>query len=157
MKKAIVAGSFDPFTKGHLAIVKKAAAMFDEVTVIIGVNSNKKRYYDVESMRSAINDVLLNSGLVNCRAIDFEGPIAMYCKEHGIRYTVRGLRNNMDFHYENEITKINRLINADLETVYLPADNDAISSSMVREFLHYGIPVEEYVPREVMEVLKKEV
>lgn len=154
MNKAIVAGSFDPFTNGHLTIVKKATDIFDEVIVVIGVNANKTRHYQSEKICEAINTTLSEEGLINCRCVCFSGPIAMYCKENGIKYTVRGLRNNMDFHYESEITKINRLVNPDLETVYLPADNDAISSSMVREFLQLGLEVEDYIPTEIMKLLK---
>jgi pantetheine-phosphate adenylyltransferase len=155
MRKAIVAGSFDPFTNGHLTIVKKAAAIFDEVIVAIGTNVNKKRNYDSKEMCEAINKTLIFSGLTNCKCVVVSGPIATYCEDNDIKYTVRGLRNNMDFHYESEITKINRLINPKLETVYLPADNDAISSSMVREFLQLNLSIKDYVPSDVLKFIYK--
>ena len=152
-KKAIVAGSFDPFTNGHLSVVKKASEMFDEITVAIGINTNKCRHYSADEMSKAISETLQENGLDNCKVEVVDGLIAKYCSENGIRYSVRGLRNNMDFNYESEISKINRLINPNLETVYLPSDNDAISSSMVREFLQFGLSVKEYVPNAVYKIL----
>ena len=154
--KAIVAGSFDPFTNGHLELVRKAAKMFDEVIVVIGVNAKKTRKYDVYKMRDAINKTLQNEGLTNCVAEYVEGPIAIYCFIHKIKYTVRGLRNNMDFNYESEIAKTNKLIYPSLETVYLPSDSDVISSSLVREFLDYDLPVDRFVPEEVLASLLEE-
>ena len=105
-------------------------------------------------MRDAINNTLQNEGLTNCIAVYVDGPIALYCAENGIQYTVRGLRNNIDFNYESEIAKTNKLINTELETVYLPSSNDAISSSLVREFLDFDLPVNEFVPESVLEILK---
>lgn len=156
MNKAIVAGSFDPFTNGHLELVKKAAKMFDEVIIVIGINSNKTRHFDKNKMVDGINKVLINNKLNNCAAMYFDGPIAVFCEKNNISYTVRGLRNNMDFNYENEIQKTNELINPLLETVYLPADSEAISSSLVREFLSYDLPVKDYVPAEIMDIFSIE-
>lgn len=150
MKKAVFAGSFDPFTNGHLAIVKKAAKMFDKVTIIIGVNSKKKKNFDVKKMEKAIAETLKDHRLDNCNVIRYEGMIALYCKENNIDYTVRGLRNNMDFNYEDEITKTNKLLNPTLETVYFPSEDNVISSSMVKEFMRYGINVSQYVPIAVL-------
>lgn len=153
LNKAIVAGSFDPFTNGHLELVRKAAKIFDEVVVVIGVNAKKTRTYNKTKMKDAINKTLQNEGLSNCVAVCVDGPIALYCAENEIKYTVRGLRNDMDFHYESEIAKTNKLINEELETVYLPSHNDAISSSLVREFRSFGLPVNKFVPKEVLEIL----
>lgn len=153
MNKAIVAGSFDPFTNGHLKLVEQAAKLFDEVVVVIGVNTKKSRHFDKYKMRDAIDKVLVDNNLDNCKCEIVEGPIAIYCAEHNIEYTVRGLRNNMDFHYESEIEKTNKLINENLQTVYLPSSNDAISSTLVREFLHCKLPVDKFVPCEVLKVI----
>ena len=80
--------------------------------------------------------------------------IALYCKDHDSDYTVRGIRNNMDFNYEDVITKVNKILNPSLETVYLPSDDDTLSSSMVREFIHHNIDVHEFVPYSINRLIE---
>ena len=145
-RHAVYAGSFDPFTVGHLDIVRKASRIFDSVTVLIGKNSEKKRSFPAEGMRDAIEKVLSFEKLDNCKVVVDEGIVADYCKEHGISFVVRGLRNNMDYNYEENIAKIIELINPELECVYLRANNEAISSSMVKELLLYGKDISDFVP-----------
>ncbi len=145
-RHAVYAGSFDPFTVGHLDIVRKASRIFDSVTVLIGKNSEKKRSFPAEDMRDAIEKVLSFEKLDNCKVVVDEGIVADYCKEHGISFVVRGLRNNMDYNYEENIAKIIELINPELECVYLRANNEAISSSMVKELLLYGKDISDFVP-----------
>ena len=143
---ALYAGSFDPYTNGHHAIVRKAAALFDRVDVVIGVNVAKRRSFDAENMRDAIMDALRADGIDNVRVALFDGLMAQYCADHGIRWYVRGLRNAMDYAYEENIAMVNRLINPELETVYLRGDEPAISSSMVRELLSFHRDVAAFVP-----------
>lgn len=149
---ALYAGSFDPYTNGHHAIVKKAAALFDEVVVMIAVNIEKKRAFDAEAMRRAIEQALQADGL-NARAVIHTGLVADYCKEHGIRWYVRGLRNNMDYNYEENLAQINHLINPALESIYLRSDDPAISSSMIRELMAFGKDVTGYVPETVARII----
>ena len=146
MNKAIYPGSFDPFTYGHMDTVRKAAKLFDEVYILIGVNSKKKRHYDTAAMKAAIEQVLLDEGITNGVVCVYEGLVAEFAKDHGIGYMIRGLRNNMDYNYEENIAEVNKLMNPDMETVYFRADNSGISSSMVRELLGYGRDVSKYVP-----------
>lgn len=154
MRKAAYAGSFDPFTNGHLDILKKAAKMFDEVHVIIGYNADKKRHYNIIYSQEAIENVLKNNGLDNCKVVICKDLIAQYCKDNDIEYFVRGLRNSMDFNYEENISEVNKLINPNLETIYLRAENIAISSSMVRELYSYNQDVSKYVPKEILPLLR---
>ena len=151
---ALFAGSFDPYTCGHHAIVKKAAALFDEVVVMIAVNIAKTRAFDAEAMRSAIQATLDADGL-RARAVLHTGLVADYCAQNGILWYVRGLRNNMDYNYEENIAQINRLINPDLETIYLRGDDPAVSSSMIRELLAFRKDVSAYVPEAVWETIGK--
>ncbi len=152
-KNAVYAGSFDPFTIGHLDIVKKAARIFDNVTVLIGINAEKKRMFSPEEMQSAIAKVLQEHHLANCTVISDSGLVADYCKQNDIAFIVRGLRNNMDYNYEENIAKINELINPELECVYLRANNEAISSSMVKELLRYDKDISDFVPAPVAETI----
>ena len=152
-RTALYAGSFDPYTNGHHAIVRKAAALFDRVDVMIAVNTQKKRSFDAGAMAEAIRAAVTDDGLDNVRVVVHQGLVADYCADHGIRYYVRGLRNNVDYSYEENIAQINRLINPALETIYLRADDAVLSSSMIREMLAFHKSVEGYVPPAVLEIL----
>ena len=152
-KKAIYPGSFDPFTNGHLDMVKKAAMIFDEVYVAIGVNANKRRSFDSQKMKEAIERTVQELGLTNVRVTVFQGLVAEYAKENGIGYMIRGLRNNLDYNYEENIAEVNKLINPEMEYVYFRAENVAVSSSMVKELLGYGRDVSAYIPGPILEIL----
>ena len=151
---ALFAGSFDPHTNGHHDIVKKAAALFDEVVVLIGVNVAKRRAFDAEAMADAIRAAVEADGL-NARVVLHGGLVADYCAENGIRWYVRGLRCESDYAYEENNARINRLLNPDMETVYLRGDEIALSSSMVRELMAFGRDVREYVPESVAKLIER--
>ena len=147
VKKALYAGSFDPFTNGHLFIVEKSAELFDELIIGIANNSNKKRSTDIYEMKDAIKEQLKYYDNVSVVIID--GLVADYCMKKDICYLVRGLRNTSDYLYEENIAKINNEIYSNLRTVYFRADNDVISSSMVRELSEYGKDISKFVPEEI--------
>ena len=153
IKTAMYAGSFDPFTNGHLSIVKTASELFDLVFVCIASNADKNRHTDVLAMKKAIEKTLQNEGLNNCKVVICDTLIAKYCKKYDIGYLIRGLRNTSDYLYEENIAKINQEINPDLKTIYLRGDNDVISSSMIRELLKYGESINKYVPNEIANLL----
>ena len=132
-KTAIYPGSFDPFTNGHLDIVLNGSELFKKVYIVIGINANKKRAYDSEKMKKAIEQTLVLKNISNCEVIVYEGLVAEYTKEQNIKYMIRGLRNNMDYNYEENIAEVNKLINPDIEYVYFRAENVALSSSMVKK------------------------
>ena len=152
-KAAIYPGSFDPFTNGHLDIVKKASVLFEQVYVVIGINTQKKRTFEAEKMKNAILSALDELGIANVQVIIYEGLVAEFAKSHGIKYMIRGLRNNMDYNYEENIAEVNKLINPDMEDVYFRAVNVAVSSSMVKELHSFGLDVSPYVPKAVYDML----
>lgn len=149
--KAMFAGSFDPFTNGHLSIVKQACEIFDHVYLCVANNTGKSRRYPLDSMKNAIQETL--KGVHNCEIVTCDYMVADLCKELNVQFLIRGLRNTSDYLYEENITKINHEINPDLKVVYLRGDDDFISSSMVREFLKFGKQVNKYVPAPVCRVL----
>ena len=151
--KAIYPGSFDPFTNGHLDIVKKASMLFDEVYVVIGVNAQKRRSFDAIQMKTAIESTMEELGLTNIRVAVLDGLVAEYARENDIHYMIRGLRNNMDYNYEENIAEVNKLINPDMEYVYFRAENVAVSSSMVKELHGYGQNVSKFLPKAVYDIL----
>ncbi len=152
-RRAIYPGSFDPFTNGHLDIVKKAAALFEEVFVVIGINAQKKRTFESEKMKAAIDAALRELEITNVQVIIYEGLVAEFAKSHQIKYMIRGLRNNMDYNYEENIAEVNKLINPDMEYVYFRAVNVAVSSSMVKELHSFGLDVSPYLPKAVYDIL----
>lgn len=151
-KIAIYPGSFDPFTNGHLDIVKKASKLFDKVYILIGVSGKKKRTYSREDMKIAIEKSLEN--IDNYEVIVFDGLFVDFAKTHNAKYIVRGLRNNVDYNYEESIAEINCMLNPDIEYVYFRA-NTIISSSMVKELMNYCQDISQFVPEAVNKLLKE--
>ena len=152
-RTALFAGSFDPYTNGHHAVVRKAATLFDRVVVLIGVNVRKTRLTDPEAMRRAIEQTLRDDGLSNVSVVTDDGVVADYCAAHGIRWYVRGIRNQQDYTYEEGFAQVNHLINPDLETLYLRADDAVLSSSMIRELIAFHKDVSAYLPRPVLQAI----
>lgn len=150
---AFYPGSFDPFTNGHLDVVKKASRLFSEVIVAIGENTAKKRHYDKDRMKAAMEATFRSEGLTNCRVEIYTGLAAEFAKEQGAAYLVRGLRNTTDYNYEENIAEVNKLINPELEYVYFRAENVGVSSSMVRELIGFGRDVSRFLPEPVLAVV----
>lgn len=149
MKIAIYPGSFDPITLGHMDIIRRAAQCFDQVYVCVLVNCDKKPMFSaderVEMIRRSVAD------LPNVAAEHYTGLLAQYARDKGACVLVKGLRNATDFDQEYQMASINRGILPGLETVFLPASPayQHFSSTMVREMLRYGQPIEQYVPAPV--------
>lgn len=153
-KTAIYPGFFDPFTNGHLEIVRKASEIFDRVWIVIGVNSDKHRSFPADRMAEAICKTLSHENISNCEVVIWEGLVAEFARLKGTAYMIRGLRNNMDYNYEENIAAVNKLINPELEYVYFRSNNIAVSSTMVKELHGYGKDVSAYVPKEVLTLLE---
>lgn len=151
-RKALVSGSFDPFTIGHLAMVKQASELFDEIHVVIFPNSSKKRTFDVDMMLDAIRETLVKENINNAIVNKGHGLLADYCSENNITNNIRGVRNTGDYDYEESLMYANSECNPDLKTIYFPGNNK-VSSTLVREFLSYGKDVSKYVPEPVYRVI----
>ena len=152
-KTAIYPGSFDPFTNGHLDIVRKASEIFDRVYVVIGVNAEKHRCFPAEKIAEAITATLRENRIENCDVVIWNGLVAEFARLKNTDYMIRGLRNNMDYNYEENVACVNKLINPELEYIYFRSNNVAVSSSMVKELHSYGKDVSEFVPAAVMRLL----
>lgn len=154
MKIGFYTGSFDPFTNGHLHVVLKSAELFDKVVVGIGINPKKARRYDKDVMKKAIEEVLIRENITNVTVISYDNLTVDAAKKYGATYLVRGIRNGIDYEYEENMASINEEI-SDLDTIYIRAGKlGNISSSMVVELLKYGKDVSNYLPKEVMDVVK---
>lgn len=153
--KGLYAGSFNPFTNGHLDIVKEASQFFDELYVCIAVNTNKSQINEnINEKIIAIEKSIKAIGINNVKVIYYDGLIANLCKELNINYLVRGLRNTNDYIYEENIAKINNELNPLLKTMYFRATNEIISSSFVRELLKHKEDISKYVPTAIYELIK---
>lgn len=155
MIKAVYAGSFDPFTNGHLGIVREAAALFEQLIVVCAINRKKTPVFCRSEMADAISDCLIQNGINNVIVTVSDKLTADVCAEFQAKYLVRGLRNTTDFLYEEEIAKFNQRFNPDLRTIYLRAMDEVLSSSMVRELFSFGKDISEYVPQSVLNVIQK--
>ncbi len=153
MNIGFYAGSFDPFTNGHLHVISKSAMLFDKVIVGIGINPEKDRRFDLEVMKKAIEKVLAREKLNNVQVVSYDKLSADVAVECGASFLVRGIRNGMDYDYEENLAAINEEI-ASLDTVYIRAGKlGSISSSMVMELIRAGRDVSKYLPKEIMELL----
>ena len=147
------AGSFDPFTNGHLAMVKKSAKYFDKVIVGIGENSEKKNRLDKNKMKLAIEETLKKEQINNAEVVLYNTLTTKEAKKYGADILIRGLRNGTDYQYEENIAAFNE-INADMDTCYLRAGNlGYLSSSLVMDLYAHGEDVSKYVPEAVNKVI----
>lgn len=155
MKIGFYAGSFDPFTNGHLHVVTQSAKLFDRVIIGIGVHPKKTRRFDKEMMQKAIEQILAHNNLNNVTVISYDNLSVDVAIENDSTFLVRGIRNGMDYEYEENMASINEEISG-LDTVYIRAGNlGNISSSMVMELLRNNKDVSRYLPEEVLTLVKK--
>lgn len=149
------AGSFDPFTNGHLQIVKKAAKCFKKVIVGIGYNTEKTERIDKEKMKTAIEETVKEMGLENVTVTLYSGLTVDEAKKQGADILIRGLRNGTDYQYEENISEMNEKISG-MDTCYFRAGElGYLSSSFVMELYNHNKPIDEYVPKQVAEVLSE--
>ena len=154
--RALYAGSFDPFTNGHLDVVRQAADIFDGLIVAIAQNSGKgPRHYPAIEVQTAIKNMLKREEIFNCNVVIANGLTTRECRTLGARYLIRGIRSTSDFLNEEDMARVNHMLDPDIKTVYLRAENNALSSSMVRELLKYGQDVSQYVPPEIKALIDK--
>ena len=154
MKIAVFPGSFDPFTNAHKDLVDRALMLFDKIYISIGVNSAKKGLMDFETRKAAITDLYKDEPKV---VIDtFTGLTVDYCKKVGAQFILRGLRNATDLDFENAISQNNLILAPEIETYFLLARTGLshISSTIVRDILANGGPVDTFVPSEVLKFIK---
>ena len=154
MQVGFYAGSFDPFTNGHLHVVTQSAKLFDKVIVGIGVHPQKKRRFDKELMQKAIEQVLERRNLSNVTVITYDNLSVDVATKYHSTFLVRGIRNGMDYEYEENMASINEEISG-LDTVYIRAGSlGNISSSIVMELLRNNKDVSKYLPEEILALVK---
>ncbi len=156
MKAAIYPGSFDPVTFGHLDIIKRAAEIFDELTVSVLNNKTKTPLFSVEERVKMLEEATKN--LPNVKIDSFSGLLIDYAREKNIRVAIRGLRAFTDFEYELQIAQTNRKFSGgDLDTMFLTTSLEYayLSSSTVKEVASFNGDISESVPDFVGKLLYK--
>ena len=155
MKKCVFAGTFDPPTNGHRRVVENCLKIFDEVVVAILINTAKSTLFSLDERIRLLNKLFEEDKRV--RVISFDGAVVDLLERENTPFYVRGVRNTVDFEYENSNFFANKKLKDDIVTIYLPAEQDElhISSTLVRNSFRFNKECREYIPEEIYNEIEK--
>ncbi|HRE74524.1 MAG TPA: pantetheine-phosphate adenylyltransferase [Flavobacteriales bacterium] len=144
---AIFPGTFDPVTKGHESVVRRALPLFDRIVMAIGMNSAKTAMFPIEQRMQWIRDIFKDDPKVVVKT--YEGLTVNFCKNEKANFILRGLRTHSDFEYEKAISQMNLSMAPEIETVFLITEPafSAISSTIVREIIRHNGDVSRFIPK----------
>jgi pantetheine-phosphate adenylyltransferase len=148
MRRAVCPGSFDPPTNGHLDVISRASALFDEVVVAVLVNKSKKSMFSVDERMAMLAEIA--APYPNVRVGSFHGLLVDYCRDNDIRAIVKGLRAVTDFDYELQMAQMNQRLSG-VDTLFMSTSPDYsfVSSSLIKEVATYGGDVAHLLPESV--------
>ncbi len=154
MNKAVFAGTFDPVTIGHEKVIEKASKIFDKLYVSLGVNPEKHPIFSVELRLEMLKKVC--EKYQNVEVLYHEGMLVDLMKEKGIVYTVRGVRNDTDYAYENKMHLFNKTLYPEIVTLFFPCDKEFsfISSTAVRNAVKNGEEISKYLSPEIIKIIE---
>lgn len=157
MNVAIVPGSFDPVTNGHLDIIKRTSDLFDTVYVSILSNSSKNPLFTVEERIELIKRV--TKDIKNVKVESFTGLLVDYAREKNAKFIVKGLRAVSDYEYEVQMSLTNKRLAPEIETFFITTNSKYayLSSSIVKEVAKYGGDITEMIPPEIIEDIKEKI
>ena len=143
---AVFPGSFDPITKGHESIIRRALPLFDEIIIAIGTNSQKKHYFTLEKRQEFISRVF--AGEPKIKVMAYDGLTVTFCRNAGAQYILRGLRTSADYDFERAIAQMNHTMAPEIESIFLVAEPSLshISSTIVRDILLHKGDITSFVP-----------
>ncbi len=146
IRRAVFPGSFDPITRGHENIILRSLPLFDEIIIAIGINMEKKSFFELSDRIKWIEQVF--AAYPQVRVDSFTGLTVDYCKKMDATFILRGLRTAADFEFERTIGQINKKLNSGLETIFLLTTPDftSINSSIVRDVYKHGGDVSIFIP-----------
>ena len=149
MKTAVFPGSFDPITRGHESIVRRALPLFDKVVVAIGVNADKTGYFPIEKRLKWLKQAF--SDLPQVTVESYNGLTVDFCKKMNADYIIRGLRTSADFEFERSVAQVNLKLVPEIETVFLLTlpEYVMVTSSIVREVHKNGGNIEQFIPETI--------
>jgi pantetheine-phosphate adenylyltransferase len=148
MTGAVCPGSFDPVTEGHLDVITRAAAQFDEIIVTVMINKSKRGLFTVDERIELLKEATGHLG--NVRVSSWHGLLVDYARQEGFTAIVKGLRGANDFDYELQMAQMNQKLSG-VDTLFIPANPtySFLSSSLVKEVAMFGGDVEDMVPANV--------
>lgn len=157
MNIAIVPGSFDPVTNGHLDIIKRTSGLFDTVYVSILSNSSKTPLFTIEERINLIERV--TKEIPNVKVESFTGLLVDYANEKNAKFIVKGLRAVSDYEYEVQMSLTNKQLAPEIETFFITTNSKYayLSSSIVKEIAKYGGDITEMVPPEIIQDIKEKI
>jgi len=142
-------GTFDPITKGHVDIIKRSVALFDELIIGVGINSTKKPMFEVQQRVDWVAEIFKDEPKI--KVTSYEGLTIDFCKEINAHFILRGIRYVSDFEYEKAIADMNRMLAPEVETIFLTCTPEfsTISSTLVRDVIRNKGNAYMFVPKEV--------
>lgn len=155
MLKAVYPGSFDPMTKGHLDIIMRASNNFDKLIVAVLNNINKSPVFTLEERIDMIKDCTRNMGNIEVKS--FSGLLVDFVEKEKAKVVIKGLRDISDFQYELQMSMMNKMLKPEIETMFMLAapQYSFYSSSAVKEVAKYDGRIDELVPFEIIDTVKK--
>ena len=153
--RAVIPGTFDPITEGHLDVIRRAAQIFDEVVVGVALSAQKEPIFSHEERVELARQTVADAGLANVKVEPFDGLLVDFCEKVGANIVVKGLRAITDFEYEFQMTAINDKLSEGIETLFImsPPEYMYLSSSVVREIASMGGEFSQFVSPCVHEAL----
>lgn len=157
MRRAVYPGSFDPVTLGHLDIIERSAKLVDELIVAVLVNRAKNPLFSAQERVNMLKDVTKN--IPNVRVLSFSGLSVDFVRQCEAGFIVRGLRAITDFEYELQMAQTNRIMDSDIDTIFLTTNLEYayLSSTTVKEVAYYGGDLKRFVPPSVEERIKEKI
>ena len=145
-KTAVFPGSFDPITKGHENVIKRAVPLFDEIIIAIGENAQKTNYFELDDRINWIKKVFESNPTISVKT--YSGLTVDFCKKVGSKFLLRGLRTSADFEFERSIGQVNKRLYPEIETIFMLTAPELthITSSIVRDVHHHHGSIIEFIP-----------
>lgn len=160
-KIAVYPGTFDPITLGHMDIIRRARRLCDRLIIASAVHHSKKPFFTPEKRVDLINAALQDEteeGLCPVEAVSFDGLLVDFAKSNNAKFIIRGLRTVSDFDYEFQMVGVNRHLDPDIDTIFLPADmtTQFISSSLAKQIVQYGGDLKNFLPQKVIQMIAEQ-
>lgn len=143
---AVFPGSFDPITRGHESIIRRGLPLFDKLIVAIGENGEKRSFYQLDQRLEWLKMVF--TGEKKIEVATYTGMTIEFCRRNKVKFILRGLRTSADFEFERSIGQMNKMMDPDIESVFLLCEPEfaSVSSSIVRDIIRHGGDVKQFVP-----------